>query len=328
MSGFEPENSAQERRQPDVLLVTGAAGLLGARLLHLLWEALPACSLVAVVRGREALRRVPELEGLTVVDGDLRVPRTWATLPATITHVFHVAAAIPRSALEAHSAAIARDNLEPVAHLVEQAQRWPGLRQVVFSSSVAVYGRTTALLDESAPPAPCDLYAAAKLAGEDLLRPLRARGIAVACLRYTSLYGPGMYPGSVLPTMVHCATQQGEIVVHGSGRRTQDFLHVEDAAQANLLACRTGADGVFNIGTGRPVSMAELAQAVATVVTDGRARVRFDRNLPDGPPGYRVSIDKARRELGYEPRLSIRDGLREWRQCLGAPEPCAVSPCL
>lgn len=283
--------------------------------------------LVAVVRGDAVPPWMAGLERLEVIHGDLRDASTWSRVPASITHVFHLAAAIERDPGRAQRAALVHDNLTPVAHLLEQCRSWPRLRQVVYSSSVSVFGSTTDILDESCQASPRNLYAAAKLAGEALLQPLRARGIAVASLRYTSLYGAGMYAGTVLPVMIRAAREEGEIVVHGRGLRAQDFLHAHDAAVANALACRYAADGVYIIGSGVSVSMAELAEAISRVFTAGQARVRFVSDTPDGPPGYRIDLTRAAGDLHYHPQYDLDAGLRQMRKSLGVRPRCAPSLC-
>ena len=311
----------------EVFLVTGATGLLGSHLLPLLHAHCPTARIVATVRDGTAPAWLTELGRVTIITGDLRDSTTWRRLPSTVTHVFHVAAAIERDHASAHSADLGRDNLAPTAHLAECCRTWPRLRQVVYSSSVSVYGHTTARLTETSTTDPRDPYAAAKLAGEDLLQAAGAHGVSVACLRYTSLYGPGMRPDPVLAIMIRQALDDGEIVVYGQGSRTQDFLHCHDAASANLLAYQRGAAGICNIGSGAPVSMAELARTVSEVFTDGRAKVTFATDEPEGPPGYTVDITRAGRALAYRPRYRLEAGLRQMKNALGDLKRCALSPC-
>ena len=306
--------------------MTGATGLLGSHLLPLL-HARSQAQIIATVRDGTAPAWLTRLGRVRIIAGDLRDSATWRRSPSTVTRVFHLAAAIERDRDGTHRTELARDNLTPTAHLVECCRTWPRLRQVVYSSSISVYGHTAATLTESSATAPHDPYAAAKLAGEDLLHAANLPEVSVACLRYTSLYGPGMYPDTVLPIMIRQALGDGEIVVYGQGRRTQDFLHCYDAACANLLAQQRGAAGIYNIGSGLPVSMAELARTASDVFTDGRARVTFAADRPEGPPGYTVDITEANRALGYRPRYQLEEGLRQVKNALGDLKQCALSPC-
>jgi UDP-glucose 4-epimerase len=306
--------------------VTGATGLLGSHLLPLL-HARSQAQIIATVRDATAPAWLSKLGRVRVIVGDLRDSATWRRSPSTVTRVFHLAAAIERDRESGHRTELARDNLTPTAHLVECCRSWPRLRQVIYSSSVSVYGHTTATLTESSATAPHGPYAAAKLAGEDLLHTANLPEVSVSCLRYTSLYGPGMYPDTVLPIMIRQALSAGEIVVYGQGRRTQDFLHCHDAANANLLAYRRGASGIFNIGSGVSVSMAELARTVSEVFTDGGAHVNFATDQAEGSPGYSIDIAKACHELDYRPHFQLEAGLRQMKTALGDLQPCVQSPC-
>lgn len=291
----------------DVLLVTGAGGLLGAELLRQCRIMHPDLEIIAVVREDCS---EPVQADCTCLAGDLCERQTWDRVPPTVTHVCHLAAVLDAKAPD-RDATLLHANTLPIARLIEAAHQWPQLRSIVYSSSISVYGATNERVTEQSPTQPESPYAAAKLAGEALLSCLRSRDIDVACLRMTSLYGPTMRRRGVLPVMLAAAVESNLIRVHGSGRRTQDFLHVADAARATLAAASHAANGIFNIGAGKSVSMTELAEHISTVCTSGQARVVHDRTLPDGPPGYSVDIDHARETFGFSPTVELAEGLLE-----------------
>jgi UDP-glucose 4-epimerase len=118
--------------------------------------------------------------------------------------------------------------------------------------------------------------------------------------------------------MVKRALQKQELLIFGDGTRTQDFLHCEDAAQAHLLSFQKQARGAYNVGTGTPVTMSELAQTVSRVFTEGKAPIVYQPEKGDGDPGLKLDITKARRELNYEPSIPLESGLQKLKQELGA----------
>jgi len=290
------------------ILVTGASGLLGLRVVPLLSRSLSDARIIAVTRNENYVSP----DRVEVIYGDLRNKELWSRLPESITRVIHLAAFIPWRAEQKNDESVLRENLLPIELLIKYGRRWTNLQQVIYSSSVSVYGRTSAWLDESATIRPDSLYGEAKQRGEDLLNGIS--GVRIATLRYSSLYAHGQYEGTVLPIMVKRAQQRQDILIFGDGTRTQDFLHCEDAAHAILIALQREADGVYNIGTGTPVTMTELAQTVSRVFSGGETTIVYQPERDDGDPGFKLDVSKARRELNYEPRISLECGLRKLKQ--------------
>jgi UDP-glucose 4-epimerase len=294
-------------KRGNVIVVTGAAGFLGSRVVPLVRRHAAHARVIAVVRRRGRARLAPDVE---VVHGDLRRPAVWRRVPQGVTHVIHLAAAIPWDPRAANHGRVILDNVVPIAHLLHASARWTHLRQVVFASSVSVYAPSRKPLSESSTTAPTSLYGAAKLAGEQLFEPLAARGVAVATLRYSSIYGAGQYQGTVLPLFADRARRGLPLHVI-NGRRTQDFLHVDDAARAAWLACRVAARGVFNVGSGRPVSMSILAREIINAFGPRtRSRIIEEARERQEDSGIRMDVGCARRALGFRPRVGLRDGLK------------------
>ena len=292
----------------DTLLVTGACGFLGCYLGPILIERIREGQILAVSRTqtKACWKGSPRVQ---FIYGDLNDPKLWTALPKTITHVFHLAAVIPRAAEDRRSALIGKDNLLPLLRLIEFSQAWPNLQQVIFSSTISVYARTGLLLTEDSLKGPSDIYGASKLAGENVLLCLEANGVRVTFLRYSSLYGYGQYQSTVLPAMVNNAIKRKEIPVYGEGQRTQDFLHVEDAAVANVLVYEKQARGAFNIGSGISISMRTLAEMINRIFTNNMAKIISSPEKENLSSGFKVDISKAKHELNYEPSFKINDGL-------------------
>jgi len=164
-----------------VILVTGAQGLLGTRLVPILARSLPGAEIIVVTRNEK--QRRADSSQTTTIRGDLRDENLWAEIPVTITHVFHLASVIPWKAEDRYKASVDTDNLLPIANLIEHSRTWLNLKQIVYSSSVSVYAPTERFLHEDSPRRPANLYGASKLAGEELLLCMEARGVRTVSLR-------------------------------------------------------------------------------------------------------------------------------------------------
>jgi nucleoside-diphosphate-sugar epimerase len=303
-------------RKNEVFLVTGGAGLLGSYLVGLLAKEMPGSQIIVVDRAQSRIRFKVSRK-IKVITGNLESVKTWEKIPQNISTVFHLAAFIPRNDKDRESPDTAARNLLPLERLVEYSRNWKNLKQVIYSSSVAVYAKTASLLKENYLKEPLDIYGLSKLAGELMLGCMESQEIRVAFLRYSSLYGYGQFQGTVLPIMINCALKNNKIIVYGEGTRVQDFLHYSDAAMANILAFKNMAEGAFNIGSGKFVTMLELAKTISKVFTNGKAKIVHIPKDDDYDPGIKLDIRKAARYFGYRPSIFLQDGLRMLKKEMG-----------
>jgi len=189
-------------------------------------------------------------------------------------------------------------------------------RRVVLASSSAVYGDDPEMPKrESQRPKPLSPYAVQKLAGEyyaGLYAGLY--GLETVCLRYFNVFGPRQDPSSPYSGVISifmAKSAAGEAPsIHGNGEQYRDFVFVADVVAANLLSAikEDAVGGVYNVGTGSSITINRLWETVCEL--SGRSMAPTH-----GPPrpGDIVesvsSIDLARRELGFSPRVTFEEGL-------------------
>jgi UDP-glucose 4-epimerase len=135
--------------------------------------------------------------------------------------------------------------------------------------------------------------------------------VPFSALRITAPYGPGQTARTVLQIFVQRALAGEPLRYFGTGTREQDFIAAADVAQAVVVALAAGARGSFNIGSGQPIAMRNLAEIVVRII--GSTSTVEPAGQPDPQEGQlaRISIAKARKTLGWEPRISLEDGLRQ-----------------
>jgi Nucleoside-diphosphate-sugar epimerases len=147
----------------------------------------------------------------------------------------------------------------------------------------------------------------------------REYGLDVRIQRPFNVYGPrlredGTY-GRVVSRFVVQALRGEDLTVFGDGSQTRAFLYVDDWVDATLRMLRENVKGeVFNIGSDREVKILDLARTIISL-TGSRSGIKFLPPRVDDPPRRAADITKARRRLGWEPRVSLEEGLRktvEW----------------
>jgi UDP-glucose 4-epimerase len=215
-----------------------------------------------------------------------------------------------------------------------EACRFNRVRRLVFSSSVAVYGapaeypitEETGYVSAGLQPASL-LYGASKLMGEGLCaRYSRSCGLEFNALRFASVYGERQHARAINAVFVARVCEQvrhGEApVIEGDGSEVHDYVYVTDVARACVLAMHSASHGAaFNVATGVDTTATRVAEIALELCgrQDLKPDYREDRRTVRSAAGTRLGFtrDKAARELGWEPRLTLEQGMRrliQWQQ--------------
>ncbi|MHA6694011.1 NAD-dependent epimerase/dehydratase family protein [Homoserinimonas sp. A520] len=273
------------------ILVTGAAGLVGG-----------AVSRYAVERGHDVVRTwhttpPAPLSGARDLRCDLGNPAAVASLPTDVDAIIHAAARIPAGEWSDDASASVNRSTDHglLQHFSGAAYdgRW------VYVSSVSL---------EHAELRSTSQYSKEKAEAEESAA--RAFPDRVRSLRISSPYGPGMRHLNVLRRFVEAALSGEAITLLGTGKRTQDFVHVDDVAAAALAAVEAPGGEPVVIASGQPVSMSALAQLIVGIAGSSSAIEHTGR--PDPNDGFRADYDlrPAFEALGWAPAIRLEAGLR------------------
>ncbi len=304
-------------------LLTGCAGFIGSHLAEALLgrgeEVVGLDSFSSYYPRRvkeENLKGLKKREGFRFVEGDLREIPLEALL-GEVEGVLHLAAqAGVRGSWGSSFDIYVGDNVLATQRLLEASRGRP-LRRFLYASSSSVYGDSPEMpLREDSPLMPNSPYGVTKLAGEHLaLLYWRNHGVPAVAVRYFTVFGPRQRPDMAIHRFISALLRGEELTLYGDGQQSRDFTYVGDAVGGTVKALDRGEAGkVYNLGGGCPCTLKELIAALEEL-NGCRLGVRRLGEQPGDVRHTAADITRAREELGFEPEVSLEEGLRaqlEW----------------
>jgi len=300
-------------------LITGGAGFIGSRLARVLVQRRQKVKIIDnLSTGR--LENLETVRGkIEFIRGDIRNSALLKKHFKNVDFVLHQAAqiSVPLS--------IKQPNLTYEINAggalnVLSAARDSKVKRVILASSCAVYGDNLKNVkrkknQEQDQPSPCSPYALSKLISEQYAQLFyRLYGLETVSLRYFNVYGPGQNYDSpyaaVIPKFIKKLKQNQRPIIYGSGEQTRDFIYIDDVVRANLLACRSkqGTGKIFNIGSGKSISINQLFKIIAKLLNKKIKPIR----APARPSDVLKSLadeKSAEKILGFKAKTTIKQGL-------------------
>ncbi len=301
------------------VLVTGAAGMIGRHLMSALQN---VGARIRVTWHERPLQDIGPVESVQV---DLTRHADCLEVVKDVDYVFHLALA--RKYVEGASPSSREPDVEFNINMIMntrilEACRITGVRRILICSSESVYPPGPKVCAEDMPldhsPNPMrKSYSWVKRTVEQ-----QARAYAeefgyhtIAIVRPSIVYGPWDYFGpegaAVVPALIARAAQRRDpFLIWGDGEPYRDFIHARDVARGMMLALeRYACCNPVNLGSGEKVKILELARMIIELA-DYNPEIVFDKTKPQGPSRV-LSTEKARKVMGFEPQISLRDGLRK-----------------
>jgi nucleoside-diphosphate-sugar epimerase len=301
-------------------LVTGGAGFIGS---HLTEELIRRGERVRVVDSLITghRRNLAHLSGVEFVEGDLADLAVAKRAVEGVDYVLHQAAipSVPRSVEDPITSN--RANIDSTLNVLVAA-RDARVKRVVYAGSSSAYGNTPTLpKHEDMPTNPLSPYALQKLVGEQYMQMFTALyGLETVTIRYFNVFGPRQDPSSpysgVISVFAKALLGNTAPTIYGDGEQTRDFTYVANVVDGVLKALRAdGASGkVVNVATGTRISLNKLFATMRDAV-GSRLEVKYGPTRHGDVKDSLADIMRARTLLGYEPSVSLEEGLKktiEW----------------
>jgi len=296
-------------------LVTGGAGFIGSNIVD------------ALVRDGNKLRVLDDfssgkrenlsgaLNKIELLEGDIRDKAIVAKAVLGVDYILHQAAlrSVPKSMTNPH---FYNDvNITGTLNILSAAKE-AKVKRVVFASSSSIYGETDKLPEtEDLYPLLISPYALTKLAGEFYCRIFSSSSkLEAVSLRYFNVFGPRQSLENeyavVIPKFINCMLKGEQPPVHGDGRQTRDFTYIDNVVQANLKAAtaKKASGEVFNIACGKAYSVLDIISAVNKILKKS-IKPKFTPPRPGDVKDTLADISKAKRILGFDPKIGFEEGM-------------------
>lgn len=292
-------------------LVTGGAGFIGSHIVDRLVQHGHDVWIVDDLSTgkKENINRKAEF-----IKIDIAEPALCGALKAARPEiVFHCAAQIDVRKSVDDPIADARTNIIGTINLLEACRIWQSRKVIYSSSGGTIYGNVDKPATEDFPVFPLSPYGVAKLACENYLRCYSEwHDIEFTVLRYGNVYGPRQDPfgeAGVVAIFSNKMLSDENPVVYGFGKMVRDYAYVGDVVDANMASIEKGDGEVLNIGTGRPTSVSELFDIMAGILSFQKDPVMKPGRDGELKSNF-LSYDRAKEVLGWEPRVSLEEGLK------------------
>ncbi len=313
------------------VMVTGGAGFIGSHLVDRLLNDSKKTEVVCVDNfdtfydpklKEKNLRNARQNSRFSLVKADIcdRVAMENIFRKTKPDIVVHLAARAGVRPSIVNPEAYYRTNVEGTLHLLECA-RQSGIKRFIFGSSSSVYGVSSTLpfSERDALNCPISPYAVSKILAEKLCGVFhRLYGMSVICLRFFTVYGPRQRPEMAIAKFARSILSGETIDLYGSGSSRRDYTFVQDIVSGIMAAMAKPLDfEVINLGNAKAVPLKHL---INVLQSEAKVKARI-RHLPEQAgdvPVTFASVAKAKRLLGYKPKVSIREGVRRYLEWLEA----------
>jgi nucleoside-diphosphate-sugar epimerase len=319
-------------------VVTGGAGFIGSNTVDELVRRGASVVVLDDLSGGKEENLAEFRNKITFIKGSIIDIEVVRKAMHEAEYVLHLAArtSVPRSVKDPIETN--RINIDGTLNVLVAA-RDAKVKRIVFAASSSAYGETPTLPKvENMEPQPISPYGVTKYVGELYAQTFgRCYGLENVCLRYFNIFGPRQDPSSpysgVLAKFCTAFLEGTQPVIFGDGEQTRDFTYVDNAVQANLLACEApSASGkVFNIGVGGRFSLNHTV-ALLNKISGKNLEVKYDPPRDGDIRDSQADISQAREFLGYDPQVGFEEGLRrtfEWYRTMqekaSAPAPAPTS---
>lgn len=300
------------------LLVTGSSGYLANNLIEQLKGI--DCTITRVARHGKILTLNQGQSHIHDVIGDLNTRDFWMPLLSSVDIVFHFAGQANVTQANLYPIDDIQHSIMPLLQLLETCRYGGYHPHVILASSVSLYGYSEQPFDESTPNQPQTIYDIHKSHAENYLAYYIACGFVTGCcLRLTNVYGPSLHSNKsyqgLINQAIYAAFQHEPIIIHGDGLNERDYLYLEDATQAFLVAGLHASvvnKQTYIIASGQAYSVNQIVDEILAQLHALRGMIPVierQATSDENRTRFLTNTDRFYQATGWQPRVTIQDGI-------------------
>ena len=302
------------------ILITGGTGFIGGHLADYILENIKDSKVLILARpngntSKDILYYLfKKYSGrIRFAKVDIRNYREVRTTTRDVDIVYHLAAQPNPDMSIINPRETFKININGTVNVLEACLESPSVEKIIIQSSPEVYGDPVYTpIDENHPLNPTHPYSASKLAADRLAYSyFKTYGLPIIIARPFNAYGPWQRPPAVIPSFIERIIEDRPVVIYGDGKQARDYVYVKDVVYGLYLLSYRGRYGeVYNFASGKAISIIEIAQKISAILGK-ELKIIHKPARPAEPKVLIGSYKKAKVELGWEPRYSFDDGLKE-----------------
>ena len=183
---------------------------------------------------------------------------------------------------------------------------------VFISSGGAIYEEANIIpTSENYPASPTSIYGLANLIMEKFLEEYsKAHHLNFIILRLSNVYGPRQWKSGIIPSFITSLLKNKSSIIYGNGKQTRDFIYIDDAVEAMIVAAKIKEKEIFNVGSGREVSINQLYKKIAKIL-DKKIELKYFLSQDAGIKRSALDFSKIKKNLGWQPKYDLERGLKE-----------------
>ncbi|MBN2831477.1 MAG: dTDP-glucose 4,6-dehydratase [Candidatus Omnitrophica bacterium] len=313
------ESRVSPRGASPRFLVTGGAGFIGSAFVRLLTKGLSPKGAVPVVVDK--LTYAGDLKRLEEARGKFKFYKTDICSKKQIERVFfkdkpdiivHFAAETHVDRSIQDSTPFIETNIKGTQVLLDASRKY-NVKKFIFISTDEVYGEISkGKFSEKSAVRPNSPYAASKAAADLLTQAyIRTYKFPAIIIRPCNNYGPWQFPEKLIPVAIASVLKGGKAPVYARGQNVREWLYVDDCARGILQITQKGKIGeIYNLGSGIESKNIDTVRLILKYLGASQNRFEFVKDRPGHDLRYSLNSTKVRREIGWKPKISFKEGLR------------------